>query len=159
MFMNLGRGKRIRRTGRKEAVPVKSAPGRRFKALFIAESVAVLGSVVVAFIAHWRMPISPWIAAPAGTALWVCGLLYTLHLRKEWKEAGQRRERPARRRGFPLVEARAAMHLGVALGFRSWPTLVVAVACIAVNLGLAVSMRRKLRGRIGRCGPWARGFR
>lgn len=134
-------------------MPLKSAGGKRLRAAFIAESVAILVSVVVAFVTRWRMPVSPWIAAPAGTALWACGLLYTLHLRKDLREAVERRVRPARKRGYPMVEARAAMHLGVALGFRSWPTLIVAAACLVFNLYLAVRLRRLLRGRAGRGGP------
>ena len=122
---------------------------QRFRGLFIGEFIAILASVVIAYITHWRMPISPWIAVPAGTALWAGGFVYTLHLRKGFREAAGGRRKPAQRRGYPLVEARGAMHLGVALGFRSWPTLIVAVACLAVNLSLAVHMRRKLRKRMG----------
>jgi hypothetical protein len=123
---------------------------QRFRGLFIGESIAILASVVIAYISHWRMPVSPWIAVPAGTTLWACGFVYTLHLRKGFREAAEGRRKPAtRRRGYPLVEARGAMHLGVALGFRSWPTLIVAVACLAVNLLLVVYMRRKLRKRMG----------
>ncbi len=119
------------------------------RALFIGESIVVLASVVIAYITHWRMPISPWIAAPAGLAIWAGGLAYTMHLRGEWKKAAETRERPAGRRGFPLVWARAAMHLGVALGFRSWPTLIVVAACLVVNLLMAVYVRRRLRKHMG----------
>jgi hypothetical protein len=124
--------------------------------LFIGELVLVWASVAVGIIAHWRIAISPWIAAPVGLVLWICGFLFTLHLRKELKEVREKRVRPAKRRGYPMVEARAAMHFGVALGFRSWPTLGVAVVCTAVNLGLAVSFRRKLRKRIAARGRWPR---
>jgi hypothetical protein len=117
---------------------------KRLQALFIGEFVAILASVVIAYMTHWRMPISSWIAAPIGLALWACGFGYTMYLRSGWKKAAQRRERPPRRRGFPFVEARAAMHLGVALGFRSWPTLIVAAVIIVINLAMAVSLRRKL---------------
>jgi len=123
---------------------------KRLRGLFIGEFVAILASVVVAYFTHWRIPISSWVAVPAGTVMWACGFIYTLHLRKGFREAVERRERPAKRRGFPLVEARAAMHLGVALGFRSWPTLIVAVVCIAINVGMAIALRRKLRSRTGR---------
>lgn len=126
---------------------------KRFQLLFIAEFVAVLASVAVAYITHWRMPISPWIAAPIGLVLWACGFMYTMYLRGKWKEARERRERPTRRRGFPFVEARAAMHLGVALGFRSWPTLIVAAVSAAVNLWLAISLRRRLRNHMGGAAP------
>jgi len=129
---------------------------KRFQALFIAEFVAVLASVLIAYVTHWRMPISPWIAAPTGLVLWACGFMYTMYLRGKWKEAAERHERPARRRGFPFVEARAAMHLGVALGFRSWPTLIVALVSAAVNLWLAISLRRRLRNRMGDADPWRR---
>ena len=122
---------------------------KKLRTAFIVEFVAVLASIVVAYAADWRMPISPWIAAPAGLILWGSGLLYTLHLRGEIREAMERGTLPSRRHGYPMVEARAAMHLGAALGFRSWPTLIVAVVCAAVNLGLAVSMRRRLLSRLG----------
>jgi type IV secretory pathway TrbD component len=124
--------------------------------IFLSELVLIWGSVILGFAAHWRIPLSPWIAAPIGLALWIFGFIFTLHLRKELKEVREKRVRPVRRRGYPMVEARAAMHFGVALGFRSWPTLGVAIACTAVNLWLAVSFRRKLRERISARGRWPR---
>jgi len=129
---------------------------KKFQALFIAEFAAVLASVVIAYVTHWRMPISPWIAVPIGLVIWACGFMYTMYLRGKRKEARERRERPTRRRGFPFVEARAAMYLGVALGFRSWPTLIVAAVSAAVNLWLAVSLRRRLRRRMENAAPWRR---
>jgi hypothetical protein len=128
---------------------MNTANRKRLQALFVFEFAAVLASVAIAYATHWRIPVSPWVAAPIGLVLWACGFIYTMHLRSEWKEATERRRRPARRRGFPFVEARAAMHLGVAIGFRSWPTLIVAAACLAINLWLAISMRRRLRERLG----------
>ena len=53
---------------------------KRLRALFVVEFVVILASVAIAYFTHWRMPLSPWIAVPAGTALWACGFFYTLHL-------------------------------------------------------------------------------
>lgn len=132
---------------------------KKLRVLFIGELVIIWASVALGLMAGWRIPISPWIAIPVGLLLWICGFLYTLRLRGQFKEAAERHRRPPRRRGYPLVEARIAMHLGVALGFRSWPTLGAALVFAAVNLGLAAYWRHKLRDRFGRRGfrpPWPR---
>ncbi len=113
--------------------------------LFLGEFVAILASVVVGWAAGWRMPIKPWIAIPAGLVLWGCGLAFTMHLRRRMQAARERHVRPPRPRGYPLVTARAAMHLGVVLGTRSWPTLAVAVLCAAINLGVAIRFRRRAK--------------
>jgi protein-S-isoprenylcysteine O-methyltransferase Ste14 len=126
---------------------------KKLRYLFLGELVAILASVAVGWAAGWRMPLKPWIAIPAGLVLWGCGFAFTLHLRRQMQMAREQHVRPPRHRGYPLVTARAAMHLGVALGTRSWPTLAVAVLCAAVNLGVAIRFRRALRDRFSR-GPY-----
>ena len=122
---------------------------KNLKFLIIGELLAVWLSVIAGIAFHWRIPISPWIAIPAGLLLWICGFLYTLRYRATIKERHKAGIRAARKpwRGYPMVEARAAMHFGVAIGFRSWPTLGVAVACVILNLALSLSLRRKMRSR------------
>jgi hypothetical protein len=123
---------------------------KKLRYLFLAELVVMLASIVVGYATGWRMPIKPAIAVPAGLALWGCGFACTMHLRNQLKEAREQRVRPPHRRGYPLVTARAAMHCGVALGTRSWPTLVTAAAFTAVNLVLAITLRRRWRGALPR---------
>ncbi|MDI7252025.1 MAG: hypothetical protein QME89_05640 [Actinomycetota bacterium] len=122
--------------------------GYRLRALLWVESLLIMGSVVAAYLLHWRIPLPAWLAVPAGVLLWGGGLLYTLRRRGEWKARrgrGRRRMFPG---GYPLVWARGAMHLGVALGFRSWPTLGAAVVFLAVNLFLAARARRVVLERV-----------
>jgi hypothetical protein len=123
---------------------------KRLTGLFIGELIAVWASVIAGWVLHWRMPLSSLAAVPTGLILWISGFAYSLHLRQAM---ARRREAAVGRpfklpRGYPMVEARAAMHLGVAIGFRSWPTLGVALACLALNLTLAASFRKKIRSRL-----------
>lgn len=138
----------------KGVMEMRTKAAKKFRGVFIIELVAILASLAVAYITDWRMPLSPWIAVPAGVVLWISGFGYTMHLRRRFREVREQGMRPGKRRGYPMVEARAAMHLGVALGFRSWPTLVVAVACAAVNLGLAIYLKRRIRDRVAHLCGW-----
>jgi|GEM_PF-1880680 len=123
---------------------------RNLKFLIVGEFLAVWLSVIAGLALRWRMPISPWVAVSLGLLLWICGFAYTLRLRSMLQKGHQGGGRQAGRlrRGYPMVEARAAMHFGVAIGFRSWPTLGVAVACIVLNIALAFSLRRRMRRRV-----------
>ncbi len=118
----------------------------------IVELIAVWASVILGLALHWLMPVSALAAVPIGLLLWIGGLAYTLHLSQEISRRRESRAvlRLKRPRGYPMVEARAAMHLGVAIGFRSWLTLIVAAIAIILNLGLAISFRNKMQRRLER---------
>ncbi len=119
--------------------------------VFLIESVVIIASVIAAYALHWRMSISPWIAIPSGIVLWASGLIWTVRLRSRLRKAVDKSMPLIRPRGYPMVEAKAAMHLGAAVGFRSWPTLAAAGIFFLFNLWMAVSARRRIRGR-GRMG-------
>lgn len=122
---------------------------RRIRHILLIESLLVLGSAIAGYLLHWRIPLPAWLAVPAGLILWAGGLFFTLRLRRRRAERRGREMRGRSRKGYPLVEARGVMHLGVAIGFRSWPTLAAAAVLFAANLALAMRMRRTLLRK-----PW-----
>jgi hypothetical protein len=126
--------------------------GKRLGALLLVEALVIVGSVVAAYLLRWRIPLPAWFAVPAGLLLWGGGLLYTFSLRGKWRERHRLNLRKGPRRGYPLVWARGASHLGVAIGFRSWPTLAAAAVFLALNLFLAARTRRVVLERIGYLG-------
>jgi hypothetical protein len=121
---------------------------KKFSVLLIVELVAIWGSVILGLALHSRIPMPVAAAVPIGLLLWIGGFAYTLHRRQSIQK---RRETGAismqRSRGYPMLEARAAMHFGVAIGFRSWPTLGVAAAATILNLGTAIAFRKKIKKR------------
>jgi hypothetical protein len=122
---------------------------KKFRVLLIIELIAIWGSVILGLALHSHIPMPAAAAVPIGLLLWIGGFAYTLYLRQSIQK---RRETGAiamqRPRGYPMVEARAAMHFGVAIGFRSWPTLGVAAASTILNLGMAISFRKKIKKRL-----------
>ncbi len=130
---------------------LKSEAVRRIRLILFFETLLVVGSVVAAYLLQWRIPLPVWLAVPAGLLLWLGGLMFTLNRRRRWMAQNGVRSRRGGRNGYPLVKARGIMHLGVALGFRSWPTLALAAVLFALNLILAMRTRRLMPER-----PWRR---
>jgi hypothetical protein len=112
--------------------------------LVVVQLVLVWGSVIIGLLTGWRMPLPRWAAIPAGLAIWFGGLILNLQGRKRFREVMGPGGLKARKRGYPLIAGRTAMNLGIALAFRSWPTLVATALLLAFYLLLAQKVRSSI---------------
>jgi hypothetical protein len=106
------------------------------------------GTVIAGLEAGLLLPFSKLIAIPLGAALWAIGLFYNFHL-IQTRRAQSPHVRSLPPRSNERIAARTLMNLGIALGFRSWLTIITAFLLIPLHLW---SARRTMEylGFIGR---------
>lgn len=100
------------------------------------------GSVITGLAAGWRIPIPIYVSLPLGLMIWAVGLLYNLSATQRHRRGPATHRAALARRGYQRIIARTIMNLGVAVGFRSWLTLIVAVILIPFY---AAAARRRQR--------------
>lgn len=103
---------------------------------------AIWASVATGLIAGWLLPLPVWVSMPLGFLLWVGGLLYNI------SSINRQRREPATHRAaedhriYQRISARTLMNLGIALAFRSWLTIIVAIVLIPLYTAAARRRRR-----------------
>lgn len=103
------------------------APGLLLVNIFFIWGSAILFGVVL----KWRLPIPLWAGLVFGILLWIAGLLFAIQVTAERR----RLRRGTARSGthlmglvaHPFATTRLMMNLGMALAFRSWVTLIIAI--------------------------------
>jgi hypothetical protein len=100
------------------------------------------GSVITGLAAGWRIGIPLAVAVPLGVLVWLTGFLYNAGIVRRQRQRLARHRSAATRRGYQRILARTVMNLGVALGFRSWLTLIIAALLIPFY---AAAARRRER--------------
>ena len=109
--------------------------------VIILHFVLLWGSVITGLAAGWRIGIPVPVAVPLGLLVWLLGLLYNVSFIQR-RRRGLAVRRPALgHRGFLRISARTIMNLGVAIGFGSWLTLIV--AAILIPFYAAAARRRE----------------
>lgn len=104
--------------------------------------VLLWGSVITGLAAGWRIGIPLPVAIPLGLAIWLLGFLYNLSIIRRQRR-GLATHRTALARGGTLrIAARTIMNVGVAVGSRSWLTLIIAALLIPFY---AAAARRRER--------------
>ncbi len=119
-------------------------PGLLLINTFFIWGSAILFSVVL----KWRLPIPLWAGLVFGVLLWIAGLLFAIQVTAERR----RMRRGTARAGthlmglvaHPYATSRLTMNLGVALAFRSWVTLIIAVLLYPLYTMLARRRRSAL---------------
>jgi len=99
-------------------------------------------SVITGLAAGWNMPIPIVVSAPLGLMLWALGFLYNLSANQRYRRGVATHRSAQARRSYQRITARTIMNLGVAVGFRSWLTLLVAILLIPFY---ATAARRRQR--------------
>jgi hypothetical protein len=74
--------------------------------------------------------------------IWALGLLYNVGVNQRYHRGPATHRSAQARRSYQRITARTIMNLGVALGFRSWLTLLIAVILIPFY---AAAARRRQR--------------
>ncbi len=100
------------------------------------------GTVIISLAAGWIIPMPPYVAIPLGIILWLLGLLYNVSIINRHRRGGEMHSIALARRGYQRIVARTVMNLGVALGFRSWLTVIIALLLIPVYTS---AIRRRQR--------------
>ena len=119
-------------------------PGLLLINVFFIWGSAILFSVVL----NWRLPIPLWAGLVFGILLWMAGLLLAIKVTAERR----RLRRGTARSGthlmglvaHPFATTRLMMNLGIALAFRSWVTLIIAVLLYPLYTMLAKRRRSAL---------------
>ena len=106
--------------------------------------VLLWGSVITGLAAGWRIPIPIAVAIPLGLMIWALGLLYNVSLTQHHRRGPATHRTALARRSYQRIAARTIMNLGVAIGFRSWLTLIVAALLIPFYAAAANRRRRYL---------------
>ena len=88
------------------------------------------------------MPIPIVVSIPLGVMIWALGLLYNLSAKQRYRRGLATHRSAQSRRSYQRITARTIMNLGVAVGFRSWLTLLVAIILIPFY---ATAARRRQR--------------
>ena len=100
------------------------------------------GSVITSLAAGWRIPMPLYVSAPLGIIVFVLGLLYNISVVNRYRRGEEMHRLSLSRRGYQRIAARTVMNVGVALGFRSWLTLIIALLLIPIY---ASAIRRRQR--------------
>jgi hypothetical protein len=100
------------------------------------------GSVITGLAAGWRINIPLPVAIPLGAMIWMLGLLYNISVIQRQRRGLATHRAALARRGYLRITARTIMNLGIALGFRSWLTLIFAALLIPFY---AAAARRRER--------------
>ncbi|MDY6795503.1 MAG: hypothetical protein SWK76_09550 [Actinomycetota bacterium] len=108
--------------------------------ILVLHFLALWGSVATSLMAGWLLPLSNWISLPLGMAVWLAGFTYNLYSMKRYKNEPSQQRSTIARRGYHRITARTIMNLGVAVLFRSWFTLIIAVILVPFYM---VALRRR----------------
>jgi len=100
------------------------------------------GSVITSLAAEWRINIPLPVAAALGVIIWLLGFLYNASMVRRLRRRPATHRSAITRRGYQRILARTIMNLGIAVGFRSWLTLIVAALLIPFY---AAAARRRER--------------
>lgn len=103
---------------------------------------ALWGSVITSLAATWRLPVPLAVAMPLGAALWACGFLVNVYAARQPGPVRPSYRSPFYRSSGRRIFARTIMNLGIALFFRAW--LTIAVALVLVPLYALAAQRRRL---------------
>jgi hypothetical protein len=98
--------------------------------MIVLHFLLVWGSVITGLAAGWRVPVPIVISIPLGLMIWALGLLYNVSLIQRHRRGLATHRAAQARRSYQRITARTIMNLGVAIGFRSWLTLIAAVILI-----------------------------
>ena len=119
-------------------------PGLLLINVFFIWGSAILFSLIL----KWRLPVPLWAGLVFGRLLWIAGSLLAILVRAERR----RLRRGTARSGthlmglvaHPFATSRLMMNLGIALAFRSWVTLVIAILLYPTYTLLAKRRRSAL---------------
>lgn len=109
--------------------------------VIILHLLLVWGSVITGLAAGWRIGIPLAVAAPLGVIIWVLGFAYNASMVRRQRHRVATHRSAATRRGYQRIVARTVMNIGIAVGFRSWLTLIV--AAILIPFYAAAARRRE----------------
>ncbi len=87
------------------------------------------------------MPVTIIVSIPLGLMIWVLGLLYNLSVMQRHRRGSATHSTAQARRSYQRITARTIMNLGVAIGSRSWLTLIA--AAVLIPLYAAAARRRQ----------------
>jgi hypothetical protein len=110
--------------------------------VIILHFILLWGSVITGLAAGWRINIPLAVAVPLGLVIWALGFVYNVSIVRRQRLRLATHRLAASRRGYQRILARTVMNVGVALGFRSWLTLIIAVLLIPFY---AAAARRRER--------------
>lgn len=100
------------------------------------------GSVITSLAAGWSVHISKYVCIPLGILIWAAGFLYNVAMTRRYRSGQEMHGVALARRGYQRITARTIMNIGVAVGFRSWLTLIAALVLIPMY---AAAVRRRQR--------------
>jgi hypothetical protein len=100
------------------------------------------GSVITSLAAGWRIPMPYYVSVPLGIIVFILGFLYNVSIVNRYRHGEEMHRLALARRGYQRIAARTIMNIGVALGFRSWLTLIIALLLIPVYTS---AIRRRQR--------------
>jgi len=106
--------------------------------------VLVWGSIITGLAAGWRLPIPIVVSIPLGLMIWALGLLYNVSVTRRYRRGPATHRSALVRRSYQRIAARTIMNLGIAIGFRSWLTLIVAALLIPFYASAANRRQRYL---------------
>ena len=103
--------------------------------------VLLWGSVITGLAAGWRINIPLSVAIPIGAMIWLMGFLYNVSLIQRQRRGIAPHRTVLASRSYLRITARTVMNLGIAVGSRSWLTLIV--AAILIPFYAAAARRRE----------------
>jgi hypothetical protein len=103
--------------------------------------VLLWGSVITSLAAGWRINMPLSVAIPLGIMVWLLGLIYNVSVIRRQRQGAATHRTAQAQRGYLRITARTIMNLGIAIGFRSWLTLIIAV--ILIPFYAAAARRRE----------------
>lgn len=83
-------------------------------------------SVATSLMAGWSMPLRPYISLPLGLIIWLLGFFLNLRVMETQRRRRATHSRAHVQQSYRRIAARTVMNLGIALGFRSWLTMLIA---------------------------------
>ncbi|MDI7252871.1 hypothetical protein [Candidatus Solincola sp.] len=103
---------------------------------------AVWMSVATSLMAGWSVPLRPYISLPLGVLIWLLGFFLNLRIMETQRRRKATHSRAHVQQSYRRIAARTLMNLGIALGFRSWLTMVI--ACILIPFYLEAAKKRRM---------------
>jgi len=100
------------------------------------------GTVIVSLAAGWLIPMPLYVSIPLGIIVWLLGFLYNVSSVNRYRRGEEMYGTALARRGYQRIAARTIMNIGVALGFRSWLTIIIALLLIPIYTS---AVRRRQR--------------
>lgn len=83
-------------------------------------------SVATSLMAGWSIPLRPYISLPLGLLIWLLGFFLNLRIMDAQRRRKATHSRAHVQQSYRRIAARTVMNLGIALGFRSWLTMLLA---------------------------------